>query len=266
MGRGPKKHLKRLAAPNHWMLDKLSGVWAPKPSSGPHKTRECLPLMIILRNRLKYALTGTEAMQILMQRLVKVDGKVRTDKCFPAGFMDVVSLEKTNELFRLLYDVKGRFALHRITKDEAGYKLCKVVKSQKGPRGIPFVTTHDGRTIRFPDPSLKVDDTVMVDIETGKIKDFIKFEIGNLVMATGGHNQGRVGVLSHREKHPGSVEIVHVKDARGNVFATRKGNVFLIGKGVKPMVSLPHGKGIKKSILELQEEKVSPGLQAAAAQ
>lgn len=37
---------------------------------------------------------------ILMQRLVKVDGKVRTDTTYPAGFMDVIELEKTNEHFR----------------------------------------------------------------------------------------------------------------------------------------------------------------------
>lgn len=43
----------RLNAPSHWMLDKLSGVFAPKPSPGPHKQRECLPLTVLLRNRLK---------------------------------------------------------------------------------------------------------------------------------------------------------------------------------------------------------------------
>ena len=32
---------------------------------------------------------------------------------------DVVSIEKTNELFRLIYDVKGRFTIHRITPEEA---------------------------------------------------------------------------------------------------------------------------------------------------
>ncbi|MBA0628577.1 hypothetical protein Godav_023291, partial [Gossypium davidsonii] len=42
------------------MLDKLGGAFAPKPSSGPHKSRECLPLILILRNRLKYALTYRE--------------------------------------------------------------------------------------------------------------------------------------------------------------------------------------------------------------
>lgn len=85
--RGPKKHLKRLNAPKAWMLDKLGGVFAPRPSTGPHKLRESLPLLIFLRNRLKYALTGAEVTKIVMQRLIKVDGKVRTDPNYPAGFM-----------------------------------------------------------------------------------------------------------------------------------------------------------------------------------
>ena len=42
MARGPKRHLKRLNAPKHWMLDKLGGIWAPRPSTGPHKLRECM--------------------------------------------------------------------------------------------------------------------------------------------------------------------------------------------------------------------------------
>ena len=79
MARGPKKHLKYIAAPKHWMLDKLTGVFGPRPSTGPHKLRKCLPLIIFLRNRLKYALTGDEVKKICMQRFIKIDGKVRTD-------------------------------------------------------------------------------------------------------------------------------------------------------------------------------------------
>merc|ERR1712219_44252 len=115
MARGPKKHLKRLNAPKHWMLDKMGGVWAPRPSTGPHKLRECLPLVLILRNRLKYALTKKEVQQICMMRLVKVDGRVRTDVNFPCGFNDVISLDKTDEHFRMLFDSKGRYVLHRLT-------------------------------------------------------------------------------------------------------------------------------------------------------
>merc|ERR1712187_706491 len=130
MPRGPTKHQKRLSAPSHWLLDKLSGAYAPKASPGPHKLRDCMPLIVFIRNRLKYALNGREVKQIVMQRLVKVDGKVRTDPTYPAGFMDVISIEKTGENFRLVYDTKGRFTVHRIQSDESVVKFCKGKKVQ----------------------------------------------------------------------------------------------------------------------------------------
>ena len=34
-------------------------------------------------------------------------------------FLDVVTIEKTGENFRFIYDVKGRFAVHRIQPEEA---------------------------------------------------------------------------------------------------------------------------------------------------
>lgn len=271
MARGPKKHLKRLNAPKHWMLDKLGGTWAPRPSQGPHKLRECLPLCLVLRNRLKYALTRKEVMMILMRRLVQVDHKVRTDLTYPAGFMDVISIAKTDEQFRLLYDVKGRFVVHSVGAEEGKFKLLKVKTLAKGSKAsigrnpghfgqagtIPYITTNDGRTIRYPDPLIKPADTVKFDLTTGKIVDFCKFEAGNVAMVTAGANKGRVGIITTREKHPGSFEIVHLKDRKGNSFATRAGNVFVIGEGSKPWISLPRGKGIALTILEEREKAAS---------
>ena len=49
-------------------------------------------------------------------------------------------------------------------------------------------------------------------------------------MVTGGHNIGRVGSIVHRDRHPGSFDIVHVKDAVGHTFATRLSNIFVIGE------------------------------------
>jgi len=239
------------------MLDKLKGRWAPRPSAGPHKLRECLPLIVMLRNRLKYALTYRECKMICMQRLIKVDGKVRTDMFYPAGFMDVIQIEKTKENFRLLYDTKGRFILHKVTKEEAAYKLCRVKSVCRGPKGIPYAVTHDGRTIRYPDPDIKAMDTVRIDIASGKILDHVKFETGNTVIISGGNNMGRVGQISHREKHPGSFEIIHVKDQVGHTFATRLQNVHVIGKDTKPWISLPKGNGIKLNIIENRNAMMS---------
>lgn len=161
-----------------------------------------------------------------------------------------MSIDRTGEHFRILYDVKGRFILHKINADEAQYKLCRVKKAAIGANKIPYVITHDGRTIRYPDPLIKANDTIKFDISTGKIVDHVKFEVGQLCLVTGGHSMGRIGTIISRERHPGSFDIIHVKDAVGNTFATRLSNIFVIGSSKAPIISLPTGKGVRLGIFE----------------
>ncbi|XFF73818.1 hypothetical protein AB1E18_000037 [Capra hircus] len=155
--------------------------------------------------------------------------------------MDVISTDKTGENFRLIYDTKGRFAVHRITPEEAKCKLH-----------IPHPVIHDARTIRYPDPLLKVNDTIQIDLETGKTTDFVEFDTSNLRMVTGGANLGRIGVITNQERHPGSFNVVHVN---GNSFATWLSNVFLVGNGNKPWISLPRGKGICLTTAEERDKR-----------
>lgn len=256
MARGPKHHLKRIAAPSHWNLDKLGGVYAPRPVQGPHALRECVPMVLLLRNRLRYALTYHEAMMIAKRRNIKVDGKVRTDMRFPLGFMDVVSIEKSKEHLRIILDVHGRYKPHPISAEEATYKLCRVRKVWLGVNGVPHLVTHDGRTIRYFHPDIKPNDTVRFDLKEGKVLDFVKFDIGKTAILTSGKNIGRIGVITALERHPGDHDIVHLKDARGHSFCSRIENAFVIGDGKKLWVTLPKGAGIKKSNIEHRNELI----------
>jgi small subunit ribosomal protein S4e len=175
-----------------------------------------------------------------------------------------------------MFDVKGRFTVHRISAEEASYKLCKVKRVQLGNKGVPFIVTHDGRTIRYPDPIIKVNDTVKFDLQQNKIVDTLPFEVGSLVMCTGGRNQGRVGTILSREKHSecqssvfitftqlktilffsvGGYDIVHVRDVLDRAFSTRIGNVQVIGTHGKPSVSLPRGGGVKLTIAEDRDQR-----------
>lgn len=95
------------------------------------------------------------------------------------------------------------------------YKLGQVRRVATGAKGIPYLVTHDARTIRYPDPLIAVHDTVVLEIKTGKIIDFIKFDTGNLAMVVGGRNMGRVGVVTHRERHAGRLKFL--KDAVNTV-------------------------------------------------
>jgi ribosomal protein S4E len=90
------------------------------------------------------------------------------------------------------------------------FKLYKVRSVQFGQKDIPYLNTYDDRTIRYPDPLIKANDTIKIDLETNKIMDFIMFDVGNVVMVIGRRNTGRVGVIKIREKHKGNFETIHV--------------------------------------------------------
>lgn len=135
--------------------------------------------------------------------------------------MDVVTIEKTGENFRMLYDVKGRFQAVRIDAKEASFKLCKVQRKCLGKNKVPYIVTHDGRTIRYPHPDIKQFDSVKLNLHTGEVDGVVKFDNGASIFCSGGNNIGRVGVLMHIETHAGSYDIAHVKDANGHTFATR---------------------------------------------
>ncbi|ELK36527.1 40S ribosomal protein S4 [Myotis davidii] len=103
----------------------------------------------------------------------------------------------------------------------------------------------------------RVNDTIQIDLETDRITDCIKFDAGNLCMVTGGANLGRIGMITNRERHPGSFDGVHVKDANGNSFAAQLSNSFVTGKGNKPWISLPRGKGICLTIAEERDKRLA---------
>lgn len=107
---------------------------------------------------------------------------------------------------------------------------------------------------------------MQLNLETGEIDGIVKFDNGASVFIIGGNNIGRVGILQHVEHHPGSYEIAHIKDSRGHTFATRLSNVFVIGDGKKPLITLPKAKGVRLTLVEERDEKFAKNKKAEVAE
>ena len=45
-----------------------------------------------------------------------------------------------------------------------------------GANKIPYIVTHDARTIRYPHPDLNVLDTIKLNLDTGKVEAVYRFE------------------------------------------------------------------------------------------
>jgi len=67
----------------------------------------------------------------------------------------------------------------------------------------------------------------------------VQFDLGNLAMVTGGHNNGRVGTIVHKEKHRGGHDIVHIEDSSGNRWVAEVSR----GPGFISMVNIWRQKG-----------------------
>jgi len=155
-----------------------------------------------------------------------------------------------------MYDQKGRYTCVKVSDEDAKWKLGKVVSSRLGPKGVPFICLHDGKTVRYPDPDTKVGDTVKIDLASMRPTGLLKFEVGATVMVSGGRNRGRIGTLTARDRHPGMFDIVHIKDAKDAEFATRLGNIMVISAAnSKPEIALPRAKGVKLTISEERDRR-----------
>lgn len=239
---GSRKHLKRYKAPKHWPIHPKENKWTVKPNAGPHAIEESLPLMLIVRDILGVADNSREAKRIINNGDILVDGRIRKDYKYPVGFMDVIEIPKTESVYRVLPDEKGRLILHPITAENKEFKLCKITDKTTVKGGKTQLNLHDGRNYLVEKDEYKVGDVVILKVPEQKINEVIKFENGTIGLITGGKHIGEIGRIKEinitKSSMPNTVEM-ETEDKK--IFLTLKDYVFVIGKE-KPAITLPGGK------------------------
>ena len=197
-------HLKRLVAPDFWPIPKKKYTWTFAPSPGPHKKEECIPLAIIVRDILGLAETGKEAKRIIKAREILVDGRVRTDHKYPVGLLDVISIPKINKHYRVV-PFKNGLKLIEIDESEAKKKILKIVGKRSVKGGKFQLNMNDGKNILVNENKYKTNASLLVELPSLKILDYVEMDVGNLVLITSGQNSGKIG------------KIVEVKEGKFNV-------------------------------------------------
>ncbi len=235
-----KKHLKRLAAPRTWKLERKTQTWTAKPSPGPHPIERSIPLVSVLRTHLHHADNWREASAILNARKVKIDGRTVTSLKFPVGLMDVVAIEETKENHRMLLDKKGRLALVRIGDSEAKWKLARIEDKHTIKGGSTQLNLHDGRNILLKKDQYETRTTLKIQVPDQKVLEAYPLERGNSVLLIGGRHAGEVVHVDRLEltRNP-KANLVYFKEG----FSTIIDHVFVIG-GERSEVTLPEGAAL----------------------
>lgn len=254
MSCGAHHHLKRLAAPTQWGLDKTSGKYAVRPLPGPHRKELSVPLKYIIARFLKVASTAKEVEYIVSSKMVTINGREITSPKFPVGLFDVITLKKTNKHFRLYFNANGKFKVHSITSDEAKIRISKVLSKYTND-SIPMTHTMDGYNFKFADPSIGINDTVTIDVATNKIVGRLPLEIGKKGYVFIGKNSGRIGMIKRIEHAQGGKDLVFLQDSKEKLFNVPLKDVMAIGDEKVDLISVDESDGVRLDAFEISNIK-----------
>lgn len=218
-----KNHLKRIASPRTWLINRKQNKFTVRPKPGAHSLEQGLALGIVVRDLLKLASTMTEVKKLLNDQEILVDGKRRKDNRFITGLFDVITIPVLKKSFRVLLDAKGRIIVKETLAEESLLKPCKIVGKTVLSKGKIQFNLHDGKNL-IGEYQAKVGDTLMLELPSLAVKEILVRDKGVAVFLTKGKNAGNHGFLKEIKN---TEAILNLK---GKEIETTKKYLFVVGK------------------------------------
>jgi len=235
-----RRHLKRLAAPRSWKIERKKHKWVARPRPGGHRLEDSIPLLYVIRDMLGYAETYREARKILKAGSVLVDGRVVKDPKRAVGLMDVIEIPKTKERYVVKMDRRGALVIEPVKAAEAKVKLLKVSDKRMVKGGLVQLNFHDGRNLLMKPEDAKsyhVHDSVLLRLKDRSIKQHLKYGEGALVFVTRGSHRGEVARIKEVTKIRSPMPNTVTLERDGEVFKTIEDYVIVVGRE-KPVLSV----------------------------
>jgi small subunit ribosomal protein S4e len=247
---GGKKHLKRFVVSKHVPVHKKAFKYTVRPGPGPHASHDCIPITILLRDMFNYARNMSEVKRILHERNVSVDGRVKTDRKYPLGFMDVISFPKIKKYYRMVYKPKVGLRTIPISEKEISVKLCQIKNKTTIKNGLTQLNLHDGRNILLSEEEVKstkyyTHDTIKISIPDQKIMERFELKIGNYGLVTSGRWMGKHGIIEEISSHgTKNTRTVTLQTSDGERLVTLYRYIFVVGND-SPSVKIEETKKVK---------------------
>ena len=182
-------------APTFWGINRKEKKFVITVRPGSHQKNYSIPTAVLIRDTLKKVKTLREAKSTIYGGKVKIDGVIQKSLHHSVGLMDVVELEGTTDVYRLVPNNGKILQPIKIDTAEKSKKLVRVKTKTTIKDGKTQLGFHDGRTI-ITDMDANVDDTCILQIPEQKILDVVKFEKNSQIIVIKGINAGRIGLIN----------------------------------------------------------------------
>ncbi len=194
-----RNHLKSLAAPKTWPIQRKEEVYISKPYPIGHKIEFTLPVSIVFKHMLKYCKTSKEVRLVLQEKQILVDGKKIKDEHEGIGLFSVLTIADTNEHFRMTLNKNGKLELKKIDKKESELVPSKIQNKKVLGKDKVQINLGNGRNILVKKNEYKTGDTLMLTVPKQDVKEHIKLDKGTVVVLIGGKHIGHQGTVEQIE-------------------------------------------------------------------
>ena len=223
-------HMKRLSMPRSWPLTRKTDIWISRPRPSGHPIERCMALGVVLRDVLGVAQSMREAKRALATRRILVDGRVTTDMRRGVGVMDVLTVG--DDHYRCVLDINGKLRYTPISAKEAALKLCRIDGKTTIKGGVTQLNLHDGRNINIDDANkYNTMDSLLLDVDSQKVKKHHKFESGVNCYLIGGSHIGNTAKMSEYAVKRSSKD----NEVLFDDFGTIVDHVFVVGDAPLPL-------------------------------
>ena len=118
-------HLKRQNISKNWPIARKGSTFVVKPLS-----KKGIPLLIVLRDLLKFAQTREEVKTAIQKKYLLVNNREIKDEKIGITLFDTLSIIPSKVYYRLELSEKGKFELNKIKENEANNKISKIINKK----------------------------------------------------------------------------------------------------------------------------------------
>jgi small subunit ribosomal protein S4e len=218
-----KNHLLRISAPKTWKISRKLSRYITRPNPGSHSFNSGLSINTVLKEVLGVVDTTKDTKYLINNKGVLINGKSLKSFKHSVGMMDVLSLPKLKQNYRVILNTRGKLDFVSVTDDSVHVAKLTGKFDSRGKKQT--LSLHDG-TVVLDDSPCKVGDSLL--FESGKLKKVISFDVGSFVLLTGGNHIGVNGKIK-RAFIEGGVRKIELNSSGDSVITLEK-FAFVLGK------------------------------------
>jgi small subunit ribosomal protein S4e len=181
-------YTKRNNIPRNWPVRKKGSKYVVTPKS------KGIPLTIVFREILGICENRKEVKKAMNMKRIIVNGKEIRDERNCVDLFDKITILPMRINYQISLSKTGKYSAEKIDKKEISKKVSKIISKKKITGSKIQINLSDGKNF-LSDMKCKIGDSVLIDLNKGKIEKTLPLKEKAKVIVFGGKHAGARGQI-----------------------------------------------------------------------